>query len=96
MVWLDISLQVLPIIIKFLVLQENCNSLKNFFPNASKFFQIDFLSEAFIIDINSMSDVIINCIGITTRRINIQNQNTIEFINSKLQKYYQNIVRIMI
>ena len=67
--------------------RKNCNSLKNFFPNASKFFQIDFLSEAFIIDINSIKpDVIINCIGITTRRINIQNQNTIEFINSKLPK----------
>ena len=31
-------------------------------------------------------DVIINCIGITTRRISIQNQNLIEFINSKLPK----------
>ena len=67
--------------------RKNCNSLKIFFPNASKFFQIDFLSDNFISDIDSIKpDVIINCIGITTRRINIQNQNLIEFINSKLPK----------
>lgn len=67
--------------------RKNCKSLKNFFPNASKFFQIDFLSDNFISDINSIKpDVIINCIGITTRRISIQNQNLIEFINSKLPK----------
>tara|TARA_B100001175_G_scaffold132018_1_gene112215 strand:- start:1013 stop:1888 length:876 start_codon:yes stop_codon:yes gene_type:complete len=61
------------IIPKKLGLQNSKLIYKDFFENVS----LDFLDEL-------LPDIIINCIGITTRRINDNNINNLEFINSIL------------
>ena len=51
----------------------------------SKLIKIDFDKNQSLVFLNDLSpDIIINCVGITTRRINNENIYNLEFINSRL------------
>ena len=51
----------------------------------SKLIKIDFDENQSLVFLNDLSpDIIINCVGITTRRINNDNISNLEFVNSRL------------